>query len=152
MGLKTHTPCLFFQRQANELTTPRNKASSIDCHLNMSNGEEQHGPEMPSEEGGTLLSDAAEESPSTKRKSPEKNNNDGVTATTTEEEPEPKKIKVTSLGIPAVKEDGKKYYQCKMSGCVKVRLIFFMMIAFQLIIYVQPSSNYYLLNLHRSPF
>ena len=93
----------------------------------MSNGEEeQHGPEMPSEEGGTLLSDAvATESPSsTKRKSPEKNNNDGVTATSTEE-PEPKKTKLTSLGIPAVKEDGKKYYQCKMSGCVKVRLIFF---------------------------
>ena len=86
----------------------------------MSNGEEQHGPEIPSEEGGTLLSDAvAEESSSTKRKSPEKNNNDGVT-----EEPEPKKTKVTSLGIPAVKEDGKKYYQCKMSGCVKVRLFF----------------------------
>ena len=80
---------------------------------------------MPSEEGGTLLSDASEESPSTKRKSPEKNNNDGVTATTSTEEPEPKKAKVTSLGIPAVKEDGKKYYQCKMSGCVKVRLIFF---------------------------
>ena len=89
----------------------------------MSNGEEEHGPEMPSEEGGTLLSDAvAEESPSMKRKSPEKNN-DGATATT--EEPEPKKTKVTSLGIPAVKEDGKKYYQCKMSGCVKVRLIFY---------------------------
>ena len=92
----------------------------------MSNGEEQNGPEMPSGEGGTLLSDAAvaAESPSsTKRKSPENNNNDGVTATSTEE-PEPKKAKVTSLGIPAVKEDGKKYYQCKMSGCVKVRLIF----------------------------
>ena len=90
----------------------------------MSNGEEQNGPEMPSEEGGTLLSDAAEESPSIKRKSPENNNNDdGVTATSTEE-PESKKAKVTSLGIPAVKEDGKKYYQCKMSGCVKVRSIF----------------------------
>ena len=91
----------------------------------MSNGEEQHGPEIPSEEGGTLLSDAvAEESSSTKRKSPEKNNNDGGGATATTDEPEPKKAKVTSLGIPAVKEDGKKYYQCKMSGCVKVRLIF----------------------------
>ena len=26
-----------------------------------------------------------------------------------------------SQGILAFKEDGKKYYQCKMSGCVKVR-------------------------------
>lgn len=82
-----------------------------------------------------LLSNAAEESPSTKRKSPEKNNNDGTTAKTTDE-PEPKKANVTSLGIPAVKEDGKKYYQCKMSGCLKVRIIFLGVIAVQLIIYV----------------
>ena len=108
----------------------------------MSNGEEQHGPAMPSEEGGTmLLSNAAEESPSTKRKSPEKNNNDGTTAKTTDE-PEPKKAKVTSLGIPAVKEDGKKYYQCKMSGCLKVRLILFD--DWLPINYLcAPSSNYY---------
>ena len=25
-----------------------------------------------------------------------------------------------SMGIPAVKEGGKRYYRCKMSGCVKV--------------------------------
>jgi hypothetical protein len=43
-----------------------------------------------------------------------------------EEEPEQKKRKSggvsgCSQGILTVKEDGKKYYQCKMSGCVKVR-------------------------------
>ncbi|KAL7432246.1 hypothetical protein ACHAXM_003018 [Skeletonema potamos] len=46
-----------------------------------------------------------------------------------EEEPEQKKRKSggvsgCSQGILAIKEDGKKYYRCKMSGCVKVRLFF----------------------------
>ena len=50
----------------------------------------------------------------------------GDTAAGGEEiEPEPKKRSVgisgNSQGVLAVKADGKKYYQCRMSDCVKVR-------------------------------
>ena len=85
----------------------------------MNNEEAEQCLVIPGEETGGFLGGEEEEGGGNKRK--HAGGEVGDTAVGGDKKRKSVGISGNSQGILAVKADGKKYYQCRMSDCVKVR-------------------------------
>jgi hypothetical protein len=89
----------------------------------MNNEEAEQCLVIPGEGTGGLFLGGEEEEGGNKRKHAGAEVGDTVGGEEVEPAQKRKSVGISgnSQGILAVKEDGKKYYQCRMSDCVKVR-------------------------------